>query len=253
MDSFKDKYRFTRDEEVTFIERNMAQLIYTTGKFENLQTTLPQTEDIIHNYTVNGVKPQDVEKVLGLKRAFDFVINKTHPFKSNDVLVINDIIQSGHVDAGQIRHEDVQVPLTNDVWLPPIPQPTVALNDIEKIVTAPNSVTEKAINLNLYLSRWQLFVNGNKRTAIVAANTLMIEAGAGMLAIPENKMHWYGSYLQKFYRSGRIDDIKTWLYDNAVIGTPQHAIDVTRPAKNKTLDKHYQKGLLGSQPRGPQR
>ncbi|GAB6093576.1 Fic family protein [Furfurilactobacillus curtus] len=221
---FPDKYFYDRESEIELVERNLVQMVFTTGKFEDLPITMPQTESIVNNLEVSGVRPEDIDTVISLKRAYEFVIKRQGVFVAKDVLAINNAVRSSHLGAGQIRTEGVQVPLTNDLWVPPIPNEHDALNDIEKISQQGQSATENAIDLNLYLSRWQLFANGNKRTAIVSANALMIDAGAGILAIPENKMHWYGSLLQKYYRSGRDIDIKQWLYDNAVYGTSAHSI-----------------------------
>ena len=66
----------------------------------------------------------------------------------------------------------------------------------------------------LTLSRQQIFTNGNKRTA----NALMYQAKVGLLAVPEKKMHWYLSQLAKYYKTGRADQLKRWLYEHAVFG-----------------------------------
>ena len=40
------------------------------------------------------------------------------------------------------------------------------------------SVTERAITIMLYIMRSQMFFDGNKRTAQLAANQIMIQGGA---------------------------------------------------------------------------
>ncbi|WP_258441468.1 hypothetical protein [Lacticaseibacillus rhamnosus] len=47
---------------------------------------------------------------------------------------------------------------------------------------------------------------------------MMYQAKVGLLAVPEKKMHWYLSQLAKYYKTGRADQLKRWLYEHAVFG-----------------------------------
>lgn len=113
----------------------------------------------------NFYKTEDIEKVLSLKRAYGYLLDWKSPLTAMDVLEINNSVRSGKRSAGKIRDEDVIVPMTNDVWMPPIPDKQKSLERIDQIINSPKSATERAADLNLALSRWQLFTNGNKRTA----------------------------------------------------------------------------------------
>ena len=57
-------------------------------------------------------------------------------------------------------------------------------SEIQAIMNADLSVTERAITIMLYIMRSQMFFDGNKRTAQLAANQIMIQGGAGVLRIP---------------------------------------------------------------------
>jgi len=216
--SFPDKFQLTAITEQNLIQQNLAQLIYTTGKFENLSTSLTDTIRILNNESVPNATPRDITTIISLQHAFQDILAQKLPLIYQDIFVINQDINHSRPSSGQLRTNDVTVALTNDIWLPPLPDPQRTPQELTNILTSSTTATEKALNLNLYLSRWQLFTDGNKRTAIVAANALMIQAGAGLLAIPENKIHWYRSQLQKYYRSGRDASLKQWLYDNCVFG-----------------------------------
>lgn len=213
-----DKYQLNLNDEHDLVQQNLVQLIYTTGKFENLSTNMLDTASIINNEQVQNAKPEDIVTVVNLKRAYQYVLNLTHVFGYQDVLALNNIIQGGIPGAGQLRTDTVQVPLTNDLWIPPIPDKTIIPDQVRDLLDNTLTTTEKAIDLNLWLSRRQLFNNGNKRTAMVAANGLMIQANTGILAIPENKMHWYRLQLAKYYRPNRDRAIKQWLYTECIFG-----------------------------------
>ncbi|BAN73446.1 MULTISPECIES: Fic family protein [Lacticaseibacillus] len=216
---FEDKYRlFPRDEQLLF-EKNLVSMIYLAGKYENVGASLSQVKAIVENLTVDGVKPEDVQTVLNLKAAYQFVmrLHNVAEIDTDTIKQINLIVQgAGEPDAGQIRTKSVVVGLTNEDYVPPIPIESNVVQTVNAILHSETSVTDKAITLMLTLSRLQVFTDSNKR--IVVANALMYQANVGLLAVPEKKMHWYLSQLAKYYKTGRIQVIKQWLYDHAVFG-----------------------------------
>lgn len=54
----------------------MKMNIYNQAVLEGVATSFPQKEDIIENGKVNGVSATDVQKILNLKHAWDFIIDK---------------------------------------------------------------------------------------------------------------------------------------------------------------------------------
>lgn len=61
---------------IDFGRANVKTLIYDQTVLEGISTTLPQTETIIENGIVNGVKASDVQKILNLKHAWEFILDK---------------------------------------------------------------------------------------------------------------------------------------------------------------------------------
>ncbi len=53
--------------------------------------------------------------------------------------------------------------------------------------------------LMLYLMRKQIFLDGNKRTAMLIANHIMIRNGRGVVTIPLRKQEEFKSKLINFY------------------------------------------------------
>lgn len=54
----------------------MKANIYDQAVLEGVATTYPQTETIIENGIVSGMKPTDVQKILNLKHAWEFILDK---------------------------------------------------------------------------------------------------------------------------------------------------------------------------------
>ena len=70
----------------------------------------------------------------------------------------------------------------------------------------------------LYLSRRQIFNDGNKRVAMLAANHVMIKNGAGVISVPPSKLGEFIKYLTDFYKSNDMTEAKQFIYDNCITG-----------------------------------
>lgn len=60
-------------QNIDFARANMKANIYDQAVLEGVGIFFPQTEEIINNGIINGVKATDVQKILNLKHAIDKV------------------------------------------------------------------------------------------------------------------------------------------------------------------------------------
>ena len=65
---------------------------------------------------------------------------------------------------------------------------------------------DAAIKLCLYVMRTQVFIDGNKRTAVLFENHYLISQGLGLLVIPEREVKGFKKLLIEFYE--KDDDKK---------------------------------------------
>ncbi|KRL11682.1 Fic family protein [Schleiferilactobacillus perolens] len=189
--------------------------------FEHLTLQYSEVESILKDQYVPDIKPSEIQVILNLRDAYQYAatINNVTDFSLTNVLEINLLVKGARAqDAGQIRTTDVIVPLTNETYQPPIPNEAQVQKLVTNIMSDTTTTTDKALTLMLTLSRMQPFMDGNKRTAIVAASALMFADKRGLIAIPEDKLHWYSWQLTKYYRSDNMQPLKQWLADNAVFG-----------------------------------
>ncbi|WP_082230975.1 Fic family protein [Schleiferilactobacillus harbinensis] len=190
-----DKFAMSRDGEDILVEKNFAQLVYLAGKFAGLSTTLLDTQ----------AKPSEIRTILNLRDAYHYAMSLQYISEVSfaALLKINlFVIGAGASGAGQIRVQPVVVPLTDMIYQPTIPDETQVKREFSDLVQSEATTTDKAITLLLWLSRVQLFLDGNKRTAIIAANALMFAGRRGLLAVPENKLAEYLQRLQQYYKNG---------------------------------------------------
>ncbi|MCH5316541.1 MAG: Fic family protein [Eubacterium sp.] len=184
-----------------FARANMKANIYSQAVLEGVATTFPQTEEIIDNGKVNGVTASDVQKILNLKHAWEFILdNDVIQCKSNYHILchIAKLVNEGfYSEGGRIR--GVPVTIGGTSYIPPLPIETVVMEHIDDIINREDAYINNAINLCLYTMKTQIFNDGNKRAAVIFANHYLISKGEGFIAIPEDDVPEFKKLLISYY------------------------------------------------------
>lgn len=184
-----------------FARANLKSNIYDQAVLEGVATTFPQTEDIIDNGKVNGVSASDVQKILNLKHAWEFILDKdviSYPSDYSILCHIAKLVNEGfYENGGRIR--GVPVTIGGTSYIPPLPIESVIKERLEALLEESLQADEKAINLCLYCMKAQIFNDGNKRAAVIFANHYLISQGAGMLIIPEKEVPEFKRLLVSYY------------------------------------------------------
>lgn len=196
-----------------FVRANMKSIIYDQAVLEGVSTTFPDTELIIENGKVNNVSAEDVQKILNLKHAWEFVLDKDviqSPTSYYVCQYIARLVNEGfYYEGGRIR--GVHVKIGGSSYIPPLPVEYEVKDQIEKIVAADASYVDIAIELALYVMKTQIFNDGNKRTAIIFANHYLIAHGAGLMVVPENIVPEFKQLLVRYYEDIDVGAIKDFL------------------------------------------
>ncbi|SEP83882.1 Fic/DOC family protein [Lachnospiraceae bacterium RM5] len=199
-----------------FARANMKSNIYDQAVLEGVATTFPQTEEIIENGTVNGMTADDVQKILNLKHAWEFILdNDVIKADSNYYLLchIAKLVNEGFFyDGGRIR--GVPASIGGTKYVPPLPIESQVIESINEILKYKKDHLDIAIELCMYCMRTQIFVDGNKRASVIFANHYMISHGLGLIVIPENHVPEFKKKLVIFYESNDISDISDFLKEN---------------------------------------
>ncbi len=215
----KDKYSLSVADNILYAKRNIVDSIYTEARLEGVAVTYPDTQELYEGRTIAGLSIEDTIKVNNLKHAWQFILdNVDYPLSLRFIRQVNSEIGNGIVlDAGNIRMSDVKIGGTS--WKPDIPD-EVEIHSYLDTLLADNSksTTQKAIETMLYIMRSQMFMDGNKRTAQLVANKIMISGGAGIISIPVDKQRDFITHLIDFYETGDNTKIASFVYENCVDG-----------------------------------
>lgn len=199
-----------------FARANIKANIYNQAVLEGVATTFPQTEEIIENGTVNGMTADDVQKILNLKHAWEFILDSdVIQAESNYYLLchIARLVNEGFFyEGGRIR--GVPVTIGGTKYVPPLPIESQVKECINEILESDKDPVDIAIELCMYCMRTQVFLDGNKRASVIFANHYMIGHGLGLIVIPEEYVPEFKKKLVSYYESGDIDEIGEFLKKN---------------------------------------
>lgn len=219
---FPDKYHLSRKESVYLLKKNIVELVYNAGKFEGLNTTLLQTEEIIKYNRANNVAVDDVLTVVNLKRGFEMLLNDVQEPLIETSKRINRIVAAEDaLFPGEIRTGGVEVSTIQGRYVPPMLTEDEVKDQYDKIMKQDISGTEKALRLFLFISKNQIFWDGNKRTALLTANKIMFSNGLGLLSIPEKLFPEFNNILSMYYNSNQaLDELEmlSFMYEYCIFG-----------------------------------
>lgn len=186
---------------IAFARANMKMNIYDQAVLEGVATSFPQTEEIIDNGKIFGVTATDVQKILNLKHAWEFILDRDVIASRSDYYMLSHIarvVNEGFfAEGGRIR--GVPVTIGGSSYVPPLPNELDVKEKIREIIEESDEVINTAIKLCLYCMKTQIFLDGNKRASVIFANHYLISHGGGFLVIPEKEVPEFKRLLVKYY------------------------------------------------------
>lgn len=198
---------------IAFARANMKMNIYDQAVLEGVATSFPQTEEIIDNGKISGVTATDVQKILNLKHAWEFILDRDVIASRSDYYMLSHIarvVNEGFfAEGGRIR--GVPVTIGGSSYVPPLPNELDVKEKIREIIEESDEVINTAIKLCLYCMKTQIFLDGNKRASVIFANHYLISHGGGFLVIPEEEVPEFKRLLVKYYEGEDITVIADFM------------------------------------------
>lgn len=202
-----------------FAKRNLALTIHSQAILEGVATTFAETEAIIEGARVQGMTEKDIRKIVNMKHAWEFIMDDNVITAPNNIALlrqVNKLVEEGfYFNAGHLR--DVPVNIGGTVWRPDLPIESKITEELAHIISTKSGITDRAINLALYIMRSQIFLDGNKRTAIIFANHFLIQKGAGLLYVPEEKTNEFKKLLVNYYETNQKTNITRFIKQHCLL------------------------------------
>lgn len=201
------------ERNIDFAKRNLVDTIYKQAILEGVATTFADTESIIEGGKVNNMTPEDIMKIVNLKHAWEFILNKNVILSDTNFALlceINKMVEEGfYYSAGKVRN--VPVTIGGTTWKPDLPIESVIKEELEEIFNKKMDDVDRAIELLLYTMKKQVFIDGNKRTSVIFSNHYLISKGKGIIAIPAELTEEFKDLLIPYYEGKDEKQIKKFI------------------------------------------
>lgn len=195
---YPDKFYLTQDLNRRFVRTNLARLIFSDLHFEKTNISLIQTQLVADGLNIERASEKDKERIIRLKRAWQYIINENKVLSLDIELKIH-LLLTGYGFRDNLNYKQEE-------------------KFFDELMNNDTSTTDKAMTLMYHNMRNQLFWGGNKRTATLAANKLMIDHGAGLINAPLDKWDHWNKLISEYYLTGKMNTLKEWTYENGIQG-----------------------------------
>ena len=194
------------------MERLGVDLSWKSSQIEGNTYSLLETERLLKDkQTASGKTKDEAIMLLNHKDALDFVLDVPDYLKELSVHRIEDIhsILTKELEVDRnIRHRRVGITGTNYRPLDNEFQIREALEDTCTLVNGKDNVFEKALLTLVLLSYIQAFVDGNKRTARITSNGILIANGYCPISFRTVDSIDYKKAMIMFYEQNNIAAFK---------------------------------------------
>ncbi len=200
-------------QNIDFAKRHLVDTIYKQAILEGVATTFADTESIIEGGKVNNMTSEDIMKIVNLKHAWEFILNKNVIVSDTNFALlceINKMVEEGfYYSAGKVRN--VPVTIGGTTWKPDFPIESIIKEELELIFNNKMDDVDRAVEILLYIMKKQVFIDGNKRTSVIFCNHYLISKGKGIIAIPVELTEEFKDLLIHYYEGQDEEKIKKFI------------------------------------------
>ena len=219
MSKFKDRFQLTPEQSLFLAKKKWDENVYCGMKMENRAVTFPQTQTILNGVNVPNVQLDDIQAILNMRDAWKFLLSTVNDevtfeywCKLNEYIARNEALEWGKLRTGSVG-------ISGTDYEPPVPNKEKTIGELESILSAPDvSSTDKALEAFTWGARGQFFWDGNKRTSLMLANKILVSSGSGIMTITDKYMEQFNALLMNYYNTGKSEELKQFLYENAIQG-----------------------------------
>jgi Fic family protein len=214
---WQEKYRantakLTQDVYQKELERLAIDLSWKSSQIEGNTYSLLETERLLKDKeTAAGKTKDEAIMLLNHKEAIDFIIQNPsyiNPLTVSSIEDIHSILAKELSISRNIRNSRVGISGTNYTPLDNEYQIREALEQMCELVNAKEDVFEKALLVLVLISYIQPFSDGNKRTARIISNAILLKNGYCPISFRTIDSLEYKKAMLVFYEQTNIQPFK---------------------------------------------
>ena len=217
LSSLQDTFRknisdMTPSEYRKEIERLGVDLSWKSSQIEGNTYSLLETERLLkEKQTASGKTKEEATMLLNHKDAFDFILDNPDyltPLSVNKIEEIHSILIKELNVERNIRHRRVGITGTNYRPIDNEFQIREALTDACNLINSKDNIFDKSLLTLVLLSYIQAFTDGNKRTARIMSNAVLIANGYCPISFRSVDSIDYKKAMLIFYEQNNISTFK---------------------------------------------
>lgn len=203
------------------VKRMLPEYVFDTSQLENNPLTFPEVQTLMDGITIGGHKISDVQQVLNIKNAWNIVLEKvksdTFAVTREMFHIVNDAIaREEALEWGKFRTGKVGIAGTKNYVAPLYTElEEIFRSELPSIFKCEHEV-EQAIRLFLWAALNQFYWDGNKRTARLMANGILINSGYGVFNISAKNILEFNTLMINFYETRQADNIAAFLAEKCI-------------------------------------
>lgn len=204
--------KLTKAEYATEFERLAIDLSWKSSQIEGNTYSLLETEKLLkEKETASGKTKDEAVMLLNHKAALDFILENpdyVNPLSVSRIEDIHSLLVEGLGIDRNIRNRRVGISGTNYKPLDNAFQIKEALEDMCILINSSENIFEKALLALVLLSYIQAFSDGNKRTARIISNAILINYNYCPLSFRTVDSIDYKKAMLVFYEQNNISVFK---------------------------------------------
>lgn len=221
------------EKAIFMAKRHLVGIVYDTAALEGSPYTFPEVQTLLEGITVGGHKLSDQDLVLRQAKSWKKLIhlverNQFEVNKDTACLLHGIVARDEALEWGTFRTGQVSIDGTD--WTPPKAEEL----DVEWVRTLEAFQKEKdvhvaAISLFLDMARAQFFWDGDKRTARLMMNGVLLAHGYEAISVPAKRRLEFNQAMVRFYDSGQKDEMLSFMLSCAALDLEQEPVEAQCP------------------------
>ncbi|MBU4331568.1 Fic family protein [Patescibacteria group bacterium] len=199
--------KFNRDEQKKLAFSEKVDFVYNTTALEGNTYTYAETETLLSGVTIGGHSIKETNEIINQKEAWEFTLNQAF---SNSKDITETLIKDIHFRVGKDtvvkpgQYRDGRVKIGGTDYVPP--KTKLEIDNLIKIflidfANLEKDIFLKAIIIHFVIALIQPFYDGNKRTARLLMNFILLQNNYPLFSVPAKMRKEYVEAMIKGYES----------------------------------------------------
>ena len=202
-------------------EKLLPDFVFNMASLERNPFTYPEVQTLLEGITVGGQKLSDEQQILSIRDGWNYLFDavlqnkvsiEVNTFnKLNDIVAKDEALISGTFRTGEVRIGGTEIfpPRARDLE-------GIFKSELPILIERCKSKIDLAFEIFLWVNLNQFYYEGNRRTAMLVSNMILISNGQGVFNIKEKDSLQFNTLMVKFYNTREADNIFEFLYDNCL-------------------------------------